>query len=289
MVTLSVLPFIERELEEAINQCKAKCPPEGCTDKAVNVVDTAASLYFGSLEDGSGKGQLMSALATRECGQFRTCGANGDATSGSSKVDIEILHEFQSMQANLTTRACQEARGRKDHIQKWMKVPLIQGTLRHAYMRFKGEASDADVGTGAAFSASIVPFVAACSYTDAEIIDNNLETMAKSTNFTLVKETLEKHYSCLGVRCQDIGGYWDHAKSKYHVGAGPCNFDVVKPAEAPQKKGMGWGLGLTLFFVVAVVIVIRRRRRTAQRKKARSGTMDDFSDSSEESDSPHFT
>lgn len=279
-------------MEEAIKQCKAQCPKEGCTDKAIRAVDTAAAFYWGSLEDGAEAGQLMYRLSNRECAHFKTCGTHTDSIKGTSKTNIEILHEFTAMQANVTARACPEARINKDHIQMRMKVPLIQGTLRYAYLRSKGKASDADIGSGSAFAASIVPFIAACNFKDAEIINNNMETTTRRTDFPEIKSAFERHYSCLGLTCKDIGGYWDHSSNEFFKGAEPCAFDAVEPEESPhKKKAFGWGFGVSVFVVLFALICLRRRMLSSKKKKARGGTrtMDDFSDSSDDSDGAEFT
>lgn len=279
-------------MEESIKICKTQCPKEGCSDKAITAVDAAAAFYLGSLEDGSGKGKLMHSVADLECKHFKTCGIKSDSTKGTAKANIEVLSEFQALQSNLTVRACPEARTHKDQIMKWMKVPLIQGTMRYAYMRSKTIATDVDIALGAAYAASIVPLVAACSFNDAEIINNNMEMTAKSADFTMVKDAFERHYACLGVMCSEIGGYWNPDNNAYYEGAEQCTFDVVQSEEdGPKKKAIGWGVGVPLF--VAVAILIAARRRKAKRKSKRSGgadnDLDDLSDSSDDSDGdPRF-
>ena len=249
-------------------------------------VDAAAAYYFGSLEDGNGAGKLMYHVADIECKEFKTCDVSGDSISGHAKANIEILHHLQTMQTNVTNRQCPDARSRKDQITKWIKVVLVQGTLRFAYLRQQNETTPADVAIGAAYTASITPFLSACSFTDAEIITNNMETTARP-NFGLVKQTFEKHYTCLGIKCSDVGGYWDQSRNAYHVGAEMCTFDVVEGEEGVSKiTRTHWGvLGAVLGMMVIALFLYRRMRQATKKKTNKFRESDiDFSDSSDDSD-----
>lgn len=274
---MMMVPYINLQMEVAAQQCKSTCPKGGCSSDPVNSVDIAAAFYIGSLENGSGSGKLMYSVADLECKEFKTCGITGDATTGTAKANIEILQDFLDMQTNLTAQACSVARSQKDHVMNRMNIPLIQGTLRYAYLRSKDKATEIDTAIGAAYAASIVPLVAGCSFQDAVIIHDNMETTATSTDFATVKEAFERHYACLGLTCKDIGGYWD--RRSYFEGAAPCTFDVVKTESVP-KKAIGWGVGVPLFLIAAGVLFCVCRRNSG--KKSRN--IDDFSDSSFDDD-----
>lgn len=286
---MHLMAYIIRELEESVQQCKNTCTQESCTELGIHAIDSAAAFYFGSLDDGSeGSGRLMQHIADLECKEFKTCGSSGDSLKGASKANHEVLQELQVMQYNITARACTEARSRKDHIVKWMKVPLIQGTLRYAYLRYQNQATSVDIANGAIYAASIVPLVSGCSFTDAEIINNNMETTARATDFSAVKAAFERQYTCLGVKCSDIGGYWDHSKKTYYDGAEMCNFDVVTEASTPKEnKNVQWGIIASLAVLLGITIYMYRRRRNTKSKqkknKARESDID-FSDSSDDSD-----
>jgi hypothetical protein len=283
------MAYIIRELEESVQQCKNKCTVEGCTELGIHAIDSAAAFYFGSLDNGSdSSGRLMQHVADVECKEFKTCGSSGDSIKGTSKANYEVLEELQTMQHNITQRACTEARSRKDQIVRWMKVPLIQGTLRYAYLRHQNQATSVDIATGAIYAASIVPLVSGCSFTDAEIINNNMETTDRTTDFSAVKGAFERQYSCLGVKCSDIGGYWDQSKKEYYDGAGMCNFDVVTEASTPKEnKGIQWGIiaSLAVLLVISLYMYQRRRKTKSKQKKNKARESDiDFSDSSDDSD-----
>jgi hypothetical protein len=273
-----------REMEEAAKECKTKCPKEGCSELGIRAVDAAAAYYFGSMEDGSGSGKLLYSIADLECKEFKTCSPTGNSIKGQARANFEILNHLQFMQYNVTSRACPEARAHKDHISKWIKVILIQGTLRYAYLRQQNSSSSVDVATGAAYSASIVPFLSACSFTDAEIINNNMEITARNTDFELVKSTFERQYTCLGVKCSDVGGFWDKSRNRYFDGAEMCSFDVVEEKNVSNHKKISWGvLGALIGMTVISILLYRRLRKTMKKtNKARESDID-FSDSSDDS------
>ena len=284
---MHILPFMIREMEEAAKECKTKCPIEGCTELGTRAVDAAAAYYFGSLEDGNGAGKLMHHLADLECKEFKTCSLSGDSIDGTAKANIEILNHLKLMQTNVTNRACPDARTHKDHIAKWIKVTLIQGTLHYAYLRHQKIASATDVGNGAAFAASVAPFLSACSFTDAEIISNNSEVTARATDFALIKNTFERQYTCLGIKCKDVGGYWDPTKNTYFDGAEMCTFDVLEEEQVAKVKKSYWGMfGVVLAMTMVFVLCLYRRMRQSKKKKTdkfRESDID-FSDSSDDSD-----
>jgi hypothetical protein len=286
LVTMHILPFMIQEMEEAAKECKTKCPIEGCTELGTRAVDAAAAYYFGSLEDGNGAGKLMYHLADLECKAFKTCGVSGDSINGNAKANIEILNHLQLMQTNVTNRACPDARSHKDHITKWIKVTLIQGTLHYAYLRQQNTTSAADIANGAAYAASIVPFLSACSFNDAEIISNNLEITARHTDFALVKSTFERQYTCLGIKCMDVGGYWDQSQNAYHDGAEMCTFDVMAEEKVSKVKKSYWGVfGAVLVMTILVLFLYRRMHQTTKKKSDKFRESDiDFSDSSDDSD-----
>jgi hypothetical protein len=285
---MHIVPFMIREMEEAAKECKTKCSVDGCTELGTRGVDAAAAYYLGSLEDNAGSGKLLNSIANVECQEFKTCSLSGDSTEGPAKANIEILNQLQMMQTNVTNRACPEARSHKDQITKWIKVTLIQGTLRYAYKRHHDMSSPVDVAIGAVYAASVAPYISACSYTDAEIINNNMEITARHTDFTLVKSTFERQYTCLGIKCHDVGGYWDKSRNMYFEGADICTFDVVieEQVSKPKPKNTRWwiAVGSILGLMIVSLFLYRRSRRMKKKSNKLRESDIDFSDSSDDSD-----
>lgn len=289
IVTMGVFMFTIRMLEESIHQCKGTVEAKGAEaqktrEKASKALDGAVAFYAGSLEDGSGSGEFLYALAESECKEFKTCGPGGDSIHGTAKVNLEILQMLNLMQANVTALQCSEARQNKDAILRKMRVPLIQGTMRYAYMRRNNEVTGTDKAIGAAYAASIVPLVASCNFKDAEIIGDAMETMTKESDFAMVKSAFEKNYACLAVTCTDVGGYWDAEKKTYNADAAPCTFDVPQSADDGDKKKTGWAVAVPLFVIIAVLCLVKRWKSKKKKKRDRGSQDDDFSDFSSSSD-----
>jgi hypothetical protein len=101
----------------------------------------------------------------------------------------------------------------KRRIMELMSIPLIQGALQYAYTMRPGNQIAAggskEKAKGAAFSAAILPRIAACDGAAAKTIEENMDIRSHpymSSGFTRVKEAFESTYACLGITCEDIGG-----------------------------------------------------------------------------------
>merc|ERR1712003_475200 len=214
-----------RELEDAIDDCKEACTIENCNDDPVLSWDAAAAFYTGSLEgsDGSGSGKLAYALADKRCGNFKTCGDMADSTTGTSKVNLDIIKNLNIGQAKLAKGECASARTEADAIQKLMLVPLIQGTLRYAWKTDNEAYSEKAEAEGVVFALSVVPVVAACDAEAANIIASNLPAGQQGTaDFAAVKKAFESTYKCLGIDGAMVGGLYDAATGSYFEGAEPA-------------------------------------------------------------------
>lgn len=287
MVLLTFYPFVIRELEVAVHECRKQCDDDSCQLTATRLADSAFAFYSGSLEDGTGSGHLLYSVAEEQCKSFKTCGAKGDSTRGVSKVNQLLLEHFNGFQMNITSEDCWDAHAKKELIARQMKVPLVQGTLRYAHRIASRQNTPSDSAVGAAFAAAIAPLVSGCSFKDAEIIDNNMEITSKSTNFAQVKETLEKHYNCLGITCKDVGGLWDEKARDYYEGAEPCHFDdVVEEAKnSGRGKMLSLVIGLPLFFALATLYLLHLQNQARLRlKKHRMEHPDEYSDSEDDDD-----
>merc|ERR1712166_1639392 len=157
---MSIWMYVIREMEDALDDCNEGCKVEGCNDDPVHAWDEAVAFYTGSLEggDGAGDGNLLYALADKRCKDFRTCGDLAKSTEGTSHVNQEIFRDFTLASRMLAQAKCGEARAYKESIEQMMTVPLIQGTLRYAYItstdKNAGEKAEAE---GATFAAAVLP------------------------------------------------------------------------------------------------------------------------------------
>ena len=104
---------------------------------SVHAWDEGVAFYTGALEGasagGNSAGKLSYRLAEKRCANFKTCGATGDSTSGTSYVNTEVFRQLDIGKNKLLTGKCEETRPVLRKIVSLMSIPLIQGTLRYAY------------------------------------------------------------------------------------------------------------------------------------------------------------
>jgi hypothetical protein len=257
---MSTAMYAIRELEDAIDICTT-----GANGDDDNSVDEAAAFYTGSLEgvDGSGTGVLMYSLAEKRCANFKTCGEKGNDVTGKAKVNLDIFKELANMNTNYAKLKCEDARTNKENIAKKMFVPLVQGTLRYAYIRSTdGDADAKDEAEGATFAAAVLPVVANCSADDAATIYNNMKPGSGKADFASVKHAFESNYGCMGITCADVGGYYDSANMQYFDGAAPCG----GAGGGNSGANVGLAVGLTfggLVLVALIYMLVKRRKASA--------------------------
>jgi hypothetical protein len=261
---LSMGLFVLRQLEVAVVQCWAGCMQESCQYDAVGALDQAVAYYVGALQgpDGNGQGNLMYQLADTYCTLYKTCGVNGDAAQGTSRVNTVIMDLFNVMKEELLQKDCTKAKSAKEKIVTAFYIPLIQATLRYAYITATEESpSGESEAAGATFAAAVVPVLHHCRPADATTVFDNTQTGQNgSCEFDKVKAALERNYACLRITCEDVGGLYDAKRKKYFPGAEPCGW--VDDHHEDQKKHRIIGFTLTGCFVAMLLLYIRRRRRS---------------------------
>ncbi|MEO0631472.1 MAG: hypothetical protein AAFY46_12230, partial [Planctomycetota bacterium] len=213
--------YVIHELEDAVLDCQAGTPMNN-EDPAVHAWDEGWAFYAGSLEDGTGSGVQVYALAETRCANFFTCTGDddGDASTGRSAVNAELLSLYQEGQLALNAGNCNGAALVVREIVKQMTVPLIQGVLRYAYLADQSiggvqatpEEWEDDQAEGWAFTAAVMPQLDACDADVAEQIRANMEFVQGNTSpvqdgYEVVYGMLQDLYPCLGITCADVGGY----------------------------------------------------------------------------------
>merc|ERR1719356_1813620 len=139
-----------------------------------------------------------------------------------------------------------------------MTVPLIQGTLRYAYItstdKNAGEKAEAE---GATFAASVLPIVHDCDEDAAANIYKNMKTgQSNGSNFAVVKNSFEQVYECLGVRGSDVGGLWNEATGSYFLGAEPMsNSGVITKNEINVPLIIGCTAGGLIAGIIVYIFV----------------------------------
>lgn len=223
---MNALMYAIRELERASLFCSERS------------LDEAVGLYTGSVEGENGtlgSGYQMYALANKRCPNFKTCGPNGDALTGNSKVNIDIFSQFTQIQENVRTFQCSNIPANRLRIVQLVFVPLVQATLRYAFLVNFFAASEATRVELSAFAAAVLPVVHACSPADAALIHSNVKVGAVSTNFAAVKGAFERNYACMGITCKEVGGFYDGAVGDYYSGAAPCADCTKRGAKCARR------------------------------------------------------
>jgi len=254
---MAVWMYVLREMEHAIYLCETgDCNENSCFGKpAVHEVDEAVAFYAGSLEgtDGSGDGVLTYHLADNHASDFKTAGVDGDSTSGTAKANYDILTVFDDASEHIVAADCAATRDDTTRMAQLMTVPLIQGVLLYTYksgVLNEGEKAEAE---RAVFAATVLPLVAACSSSDADTIYEHTKTGATSTDFSVVKEALERNYDCLGISSSDIGGLWDAEANDYFEGAAPAMAGDGGGSDEPEGSGAN---GATTSIGVGILMIV---------------------------------
>jgi len=279
---MSTSMFAIRELNDAFWKCQSECNHERCTDTSLHLLDSSVAFYSGSLVEtmGSDHGKLTFSLADSMCKAFRTCGKDGDRVKGTAKVNYDVYGLFNTMQANILNGKCPELRRNKDHVVGQMTVPVVQAVLRSAYHRSDSGATKADEAEGATFAAIILPKLNECNHKDARIVYENLKTGSGMTSFVDVKHALERQYDCLGITCEDIGGYYRRSQNDYFQGAEPCTTPKSDDDDLDLHRHAPTGLIVFLLIGFSCYFYTRRRLKMRRERLARYDFDNDLSESS---------
>jgi len=253
------------KFEEAIDDCKNSC--DTCNNGGVAAWDQGVAFFAGSLAgasgDTDGTGKLIHALGDKRCKNFMTCGEEGGELKGEAKVNNDLLEEFIGGQANLISGKCDRARVNQRRISQLMSIPLIQGTLRYAYINGV-DGQEKEVAEGATFAAAVLPLLHSCSAADADKVFNHVRLNGNDPNFVSVKKAFERNYECLGISCDDIGGLWSPADDRYFEDANPCN--DKSNTKSKNSNGLAVGIGVAASMIalasVAAVLFIRKREKS---------------------------
>jgi hypothetical protein len=271
---ITVWMYAIREMEDALDDCKEACTIANCNDDPVHAWDEAVAFYTGSLEgkDGSGDGKLPYALADKRCINFNTCGEFAKDVKGTSHINLEIFRQFSDGLNKLTSGQCTAARPNKERIEELMAVPLIQGTLRYAYITSTEEITEKAEAEGAVFAAAVLPLVHFCDENAAETIYQNMKTGQGGTaDFAAVKSAFEKTYACLNIRCEDVGGLYDAANSVYFPGAEPCGSSKVEKKSAKAGKTAGIAIGCLVAVALIALVIFKTGTKSNGLQKGATG------------------
>jgi len=271
MVYMNVFMFAIREFEDSLDHCERECTIN-CSEFSVHAWDKGVCLYTGSIEGQTGqpKGVLHHQKADHYCGLFKTCGPEGNRSSGKSAVNYKIFDYFVRGKFELQSGNCYAARQTVKELITHMYIPLIQATQIHAYNFGEERVSEKEKAGGATIAGAVLPRIYAADRDAAATIYQNMKVGATTTNWRAVKQAFEKVYGTIGISCKDVGGLWDGATKDYHQGMHPCvatdTVTVVakQSGEGPDKLAIILGVTFgTLFAMTAVILIHMTSREKA--------------------------
>lgn len=242
LVVLKVWIFVVNTIEVA----NILCPD--AKDDAILAMDRAVAAFAGSgpiaqIPSSEDDGYFLYNLIETECKNFGSC-SNWDSMAPLNK---EILGLMDSARKQLSITACPSVQTQTRRIVELLTIPLIQGILRNAYaLDLNENVQGWTQGQTAAYAAAVAPLLNDCSAGNAFVIIDDLAAgKAPGASFEVIKETLERSYSCLRLTCEDIDGLRAVNSNAYEKGAEPCGTvgsaytDPSVQAPTPALPGFG--------------------------------------------------
>jgi len=287
-VALSVWMRVLSEMEVAVGVCRSDCTERNCNAAAVDSWNDAVALYTGSLlgparahkntptepyrgiyasreqlREGFYPGWFVYGLADEQSQRFRTSSAD-DGTDSTTTHDDNNYRQFVDFEigaALLNAGACVEANATREAIARRMAVPLVRGTLWHAYAHDRN-GTDASLAAESVFAAAVLPLVHACDAGAAKKLHGVVTSSSRQPRFERVRRALESTYGCLGIRSSEVGGLWDAVTGDYYPWV---ELEAAADAEGTPAAFLVLGslLGGFVLGVLASWLDSRQRRHEA--------------------------
>lgn len=234
---MNVWMYVNRELEDAVDDCSNDCGTDECNDDQVHAWDEAVAFYTGSIPKSGEAGVLLYTLAQKRCENFGTCLSKG-SDAGMAGVNSQIFQKFNAGKQHLQKGSCNVATETVKEITALMTIPMIQGTIRYAHIQGEqNQNTEKAQAEGAIFAAAVLPVLHACSASDAKTVYDNMKAGGNTPDFAAVKNAFEKNYDCMGVYCGDVGGLLSADGTSYFEGAEPCGTDSATGGSPTSPNG----------------------------------------------------
>lgn len=277
-------------------------------DSVIASWDQAAALYAGSAliapegtaTSNTGTGTLYYNMVHTLAKEFGAMQVDETTNEPVAIVNKNIMESFNTGKVALTQSDCDgEVRTSYYKIINQMRTPWIQGILKAAF-----EYSDyhydtvrdreENGGKAAAYMAALLPDLYDCSPQAAEVVMEELSIMWPHGNteklrpdFQRLRNALEHQYQCLGITCEQVGGFINDVTGDYFEETRPCggygtmisqrresvlsgNSASATAASSSSfvgthKKGIvvsSFFVALALFFVTLALLMVTIRDRT---------------------------
>jgi len=277
-------------------------------DSVIASWDQAAALYAGSAlitpegvsTSSTETGNLYYNMVHNLAQEFGAMEFDETTNQPVAIVNKNIMDAFNTGKVALTQSDCDgEVRGSYFTVINQMKTPWIQGILKATfeysdYHYDTVTAREENAGMAAAYMAALLPDLYACSPKAADVVMEELAIMWPHGNteklrpdFQRLRNALEHQYQCLGVTCEEVGGFINPVTGDYFEETRPCGGygtmisqrrDSVlarRPASptssssssfvGAHKKGIvmsSFFVALSLFFVTLALLMVTIRDRT---------------------------
>jgi len=154
---------------------------ENCLDEeysfTYNPWDEAVASLIGSMEgpdengNKSSPGQFLYGVSQLRCEEFGTCDSKGI-----SKVKKRMLVLIYAGQSQFSVGQCDNLESTVKEMESLMLVPLIQSTLKYAVENegLTFDSGAASIGSGFAYSRSILPLINNVDENAAGVLENNM-------------------------------------------------------------------------------------------------------------------
>jgi len=243
-VTMNVFTAVNRLMVEyALEGCKKQAKDyksygnSHSMDSVLHAWDQAVATYSGSalLQSPGGSISTSGALYYRLVENLaKDFGVLQPEASHKSVVNQYILDQFVEGKAALTRGDCTGERHSGGVLKAYlmilhkMRTPWVQGLLRSAFVlshaedkHFDAQRRDEERGRGAAFLAALLPELHLCSPGNAERLYEEMNSN-RPLDYSKIRDTLEFLYECLGVTCDEVGGFLNPSTGDYYAGTHPC-------------------------------------------------------------------
>ena len=245
VLVLRVWMAVASSLAEAIDLHATLCSTDATSSLPMDAWNKAFALYTGSSAESADPlgGYMLYRFAHEQAEIFGRVAGDG---SQEAPVNTEIINSFVQGKTLLgqmasTTDCAADNQGLQDLLPRMLgllRIPVIQASLRIMYaFDEQSEVRSIAQGEAAVYGMAASGIVSECSMGFASTIFEDMKYGNQiGGSYSVVRGAFERHYECLNISCEDIGGIITSRGDSYLIRGEAC--DGVRPVE-----GAGSGTG----------------------------------------------
>jgi hypothetical protein len=202
-IQLLIVPsLVAKEMELAVAECRQSSLMAG-----VNHWDSAWAYFSGTGETVKGAGRMLYSIAQLRC--YDSCYCRD--TDESSIAVLRILNAFGTGQTSLLAGDCDAADLERVEIERNFIVVFAQGVLKGLYRSSQSTVVTRQRAEDYPYVLALLPALNQCSPSLAARLRENMDFSSPTTfmieSYTALIADLRAQYSCLNIRCFEVGGY----------------------------------------------------------------------------------